>query len=425
MLDLKFVRNNPEKVEENLRKRNMPASLEEFLELDKKRRALLVDTEELKNKRNTVSEEIGRLKKAGEDASQLVEEMREAGEKIKELDEQLREVESEMEEELLGIPNICHKSVPWGETEDDNIELRSWGEETEFTFELKGHWDIGSSLGILDFERASKISGSRFALYKGAGAALERACINFMLDLHIKEHGYSELFPPFLVTGQTMTGTGQLPKFAEDMYKVEGNDLWLIPTAEVPITNIYRDEVLAHDDLPIKYTAYTACFRAEAGAHGKETKGLIRQHQFNKVELVKFSHPDHSYNELESLTQDAEKVLKLLELPYRMVLLSSGDLGFSAAKTYDLEVWMPSYQEYKEISSCSNFEDFQARRINVKYKPPKGKANYVHTLNGSGIAVGRTVAAILENYQQADGSVIIPEVLRPYMFDQEVILPPA
>ena len=415
MLDLKFVRSNPEKVEESLKRRNVDISLEGFLRLDKDRRSLLVEVEDLKSRRNTVSEEIGKLKKAGENASEMVEEMRVVGDKIKELDHRLKEIEGEMEEELLGIPNICHESVPAGETEDDNIELRTWGEVPEFDFEPKGHWDVGVDLDILDFERSAKISGSRFALYKGAGATLERACINFMLDLHITEHGYTELLPPYLVTGQSMTGTGQLPKFAEDMFKVEGSDLWLIPTAEVPVTNIYRDEALDQDSLPVKHTAYTACFRAEAGAHGKDTRGLIRQHQFNKVELVKFADPNNSYEELEKLTNDAEKVLQLLNLPYRVVLLSTGDLGFSAAKTYDIEVWMPSYNGYKEISSCSNFEDFQARRINVKYKPKKGKTDYVHTLNGSGIAVGRAVAAILENYQQPDGSVIVPEVLRPYM----------
>jgi seryl-tRNA synthetase len=421
MLDLKFVRSNPEKVVEGLKKRGISLSLDNFLNYDEKRRSLLTEVEELKSKRNTVSKQIGELKKAGKDASEMVKEMSSVGDKIKELDEQLKEIENEMKNELLNIPNIPNEAVPFGDTDEDNIEVRKWGEPTKFDFEHKAHWDIGEDLDILDFERGAKISGARFTFYKGLGSRLERACINFMLDLHTTEHGYVELFPPFMVNSNAMTGTGQLPKFAEDMFKVENTDYWLIPTAEVPVTNIYCNEVLKEKDLPIYHCAYSACFRAEAGAHGRDTRGLIRQHQFNKVELVKFTRPEESYDELEKLTANAEKVLQLLEIPYRVVILCGGDLGFSSAKTYDLEVWMPAFDTYREISSCSNFEDYQARRANLKYKPEKGKTGFVHTLNGSGIAVGRTVAAILENYQQPDGSVVIPKVLRPYMGGLEKI----
>ncbi len=421
MLDLKYVRSNPEKVVEGLKRRGVSLSLEKFLKLDEKRRFLLTEVEDLKGKRNTVSKQIGKMKKAGEDASEMVKEMSLVGDKIKELDEKVKEVENEMKNELLNIPNVPNDSVPFGNTDEDNIEVRKWGKPTKFDFEHKAHWDIGENLDILDFERGAKISGARFTFYKGLGSRLERACINFMLDLHTAEHGYEELFPPFMVNSNSMIGTGQLPKFADDMFKIENTDYWLIPTAEVPVTNIYSNEVLKEKDLPKYHCAYSACFRAEAGAHGRDTRGLIRQHQFNKVELVKFAHPEESYDELEKLTANAEKVLQLLEIPYRVVILCGGDLGFSSAKTYDLEVWMPAFNTYREISSCSNFEDYQARRANLKYKPEKGKTRFVHTLNGSGVAVGRTVAAILENYQQPDGSVVIPKVLRPYMGGLEKI----
>ena len=415
MFDLKFVRTNPQAVKEGVGKRGARVSLDHFIKLDETRRSLLTEVEELKSKRNAVSEKIGEMKKAGQDAADNIAEMRQVGDKIKELDVQVKEIEQEMENELLGIPNIPHESVPAGQSDENNLEVRKWGELRKFDFEPKAHWEIGEICDILDFERGAKVTGARFTFYKGLGAALERACINFMLDMHTRDHGYVELFPPFLVNSKSMIGTGQLPKFAEDMFKIENGDYWLIPTAEVPVTNIYGGEILKEEQLPIYHCAYSACFRAEAGAHGRDTRGLIRQHQFNKVELVKFSRPEQSYEELEKLTANAEKILQLLELPYRIVILCGGDLGFAAAKTYDLEVWLPSFNTYREISSCSNFEDFQARRANIKYKPKKGKANYVHTLNGSGLAVGRTVSAILENYQETDGSVVIPEVLRPYL----------
>ncbi|HHW06807.1 MAG TPA: serine--tRNA ligase [Clostridia bacterium] len=416
MLDLKFVRENPALVEEAIKKRGGKINLDEFLALEKQRRQLLQEVEQLKNRRNVVSETIAQKKRAGEDAQALIEQMRLVSQEIKDLDDKLKNIEDEIQKALLNIPNIPHASVPVGQTSEDNVEVRRWGEPREFAFEPKPHWEIAEKLGILDFERAGRVSGARFTFYRGLGALLERALINFMLDLHTQEHGYIELFPPFLVNSDSMTGTGQLPKFAEDMFKVEKHDLYLIPTAEVPVTNIYRDEILDGSELPIYHCAYSACFRAEAGAHGRDTRGLIRQHQFNKVELVKFTTPESSYEELEKLTRDAEKVLQLLELPYRVVVLCTGDLGFSSAKTYDLEVWLPSFNEYKEISSCSNFEDYQARRANIRFRSePKAKPRYVHTLNGSGIAVGRTVAAILENYQNEDGSVTIPEKLQPYM----------
>lgn len=415
MLDIKFVRRNPGVVEESLRKRGSDISLEPFLRLDERRRKKLAEVEQLKNKRNVVSEEIGRLKKAGKNVDDMVREMRRVSDQIKEMDEEIRALEEEIERILLGIPNIVHESVPVGEDENDNEEVRRWGEITRFDFEPKPHWEIGEALDIIDFERGSKVAGTRFSFYKGLGAALERAVINFMLDIHTREHGYVEIFPPFIVNTDSMIGTGQLPKFAEDMFKIEDMDYYLIPTAEVPVTNLYRHEILDGDKLPIYHCAYSACFRAEAGAAGRDTRGLIRQHQFNKVELVKFCRQEDSYEELEKLTTDAEKILQLLELPYRVVNLCTGDLGFSAAKTYDIEVWLPSYGDYKEISSCSNFSDFQARRANIRYKTGKGKPKFVHTLNGSGLAVGRTVAAILENYQQEDGTVRIPERLQPYM----------
>lgn len=416
MLDLKFVRENPEVVEEAIKKRGGQVSLDQILALEKQRRQLLQEVEQLRNRRNVVSETIAQKKRAGEDVQDLIEQMRVVSQQIKELDDRLKAVEEDIQKALLNIPNIPHPSVPVGQSSEDNVEVRRWGEPRRFSFEPKPHWEIAEKLGILDFERAGKVSGARFTFYRGLGALLERALINFMLDLHTQEHGYVELFPPFLVNSDSMTGTGQLPKFAQDMFKVEDHDLYLIPTAEVPVTNIYRDEILDGSQLPIYHCAYSACFRAEAGAHGRDTRGLIRQHQFNKVELVKFTTPETSYEELEKLTHDAERVLQLLGLPYRVVVLCTGDLGFSSAKTYDLEVWLPSFNEYKEISSCSNFEDYQARRANIRFRSePKAKPRYVHTLNGSGIAVGRTVAAILENYQNEDGSVSIPEKLQPYM----------
>ena len=415
MLDLKFVRDNISIVEAGLKKRGASMDLSDFKTLEEERRQLLGKVEALKNTRNTVSEEIAELKKKKENADKLIEEMRQVSQSIKDLDERVKEVEEKLENILLLIPNLPHETVPDGQNEADNKQERSWGIPRKFGFEPKAHWDIGEDLNVIEFERGSKVTGARFVFYRGGGARLERALINFMLDLHITENGYIELFPPFMVNSQSMTGTGQLPKFAEDMFKVANTDYWLIPTAEVPVTNMYTGEIFDEADLPIYHTAYSACFRAEAGAHGRDTRGLIRQHQFNKVELVKFTTEENSYEELEKLTNNAEKVLQLLELPYRVVTLCGGDIGFSSAKTYDLEVWLPSFNGYREISSCSNFEDFQARRANIRYKSGKGKPKYVHTLNGSALAIGRTLSAILENYQQEDGSVIVPEVLRPYM----------
>ncbi|HOJ77472.1 MAG TPA: serine--tRNA ligase [Bacillota bacterium] len=416
MLDIKLVRNEPEKIINGLAKRGITVSLDDFLQLDEKRRAILVEVEQLKNKRNTVSKEVGRLKAQKQDAAELIAEMQQVGDKIQQLDEEIRTIEEKLNQFLLLLPNIPHESVPVGKDETENKEIRKWGEPRQFDFEPKSHDEIGTQLGIMDFERAAKISGARFVVMKNWGARLERALINFMLDLHIKEHGYEEIFPPFLVNRAAMTGTGQLPKFEEDAFKSSPGDFFLIPTAEVPVTNLLRDEILSAEQLPIYYAAYTACFRAEAGSAGRDTRGIIRQHQFNKVELVKFAKPEESYSEHEKLVNNAEAVLQRLGLPYRVVLLCSGDQGFAAAKCYDLEVWLPSFNTYREISSCSNFEDFQARRANIKYRPaPGAKPEFVHTLNGSGVAVGRTVAAILENYQQPDGSVIIPEALRPYL----------
>ncbi|NPV93090.1 MAG: serine--tRNA ligase [Firmicutes bacterium] len=416
MLDIKLVRSNPRLVQEALEKRGSKTSLEEFLAKDEKRRSLLVEVEGLKNRRNTVSEEIARLKKAKQDAEPLVLQMRQVSQRVKELDEEVKTLEEGLEELLLNVPNLPHPSVPVGQGEEDNPVVRTWGEPRKFGFEPKPHWDIGEALDILDFQRGGKIAGARFTVYKGLGARLERALINYMLDLHTGQHGYQEIFPPFMVNRQCMVGTGQLPKFEEDMFHVTNNDFFLVPTAEVPLTNLYREEILDASQLPIYITAYTACFRAEAGAAGRDTRGLIRQHQFNKVELVKFSAPETSYDELESLTNNAEKVLQGLGLPYRVVTLCTADIGFSSAKTYDLEVWLPSFNTYREISSCSNFEDFQARRANIRFRPaPGARPQFVHTLNGSGVAVGRTVAAILENCQQEDGSVLIPEALWPYM----------
>ncbi|MGG3853769.1 serine--tRNA ligase [Caldifermentibacillus hisashii] len=423
MFNIKLLRENFEEVKAKLQHRGEDLSdLEKFGELDQKRRTLIVETEQLKKKRKDVSAQIAVLKKENKDAEDLVVEMREVGDQIKELDEELRVIEEELNALLLSIPNLPHETVPIGDTEDDNVEIRKWGELPQFDFEPKPHWDVATELGIIDFERAAKVTGSRFVFYKGLGAKLERALMSFMLDLHTEQHGYTEMLPPYLVNRASLTGTGQLPKFEEDVFLVEKKDYFLIPTAEVPVTNYYRDEILSAKDLPAKFAAYSACFRSEAGSAGRDTRGLIRQHQFNKVELVKFVKPEDSYDELEKLTNDAEKVLQLLGLPYRVVAICTGDLGFTAAKKYDLEVWLPSYNTYREISSCSNFEDFQARRANIRFRrEPKGKPEFVHTLNGSGLAIGRTVAAILENYQQKDGRVRIPEALRPYMGGKEYI----
>ena len=416
MLDLKFVRDNLDVVRKALQDKGETAAVDRFSELDTRRRDLLREVEQLKNKRNIVSAEVARMKKAKEDAGAVIEEMRAVSQQIKTLDQQTREVEQALQEILLTLPNIPDESVPVGESEDDNVPVRYVGEPPQFNFTPKPHWDIATNLDIIDFERAGKVTGARFAFYKGWGAQLERALINFMLDLHTTEHGYTEIFPPFMVHRHSMVGTGQLPKFEEDAFRVAETDYFLIPTAEVPVTNLHREEILSAEELPLYYVAYSACFRAEAGAHGRDTRGLIRQHQFNKVELVKFVRPEDSMDELEKLTLNAEEVLKRLGLPYRTVLMCTADLGFAAAKKYDLEVWLPSYNTYREISSCSNFGDFQARRAGIRFRREQGgKAEFVHTLNGSGVAIGRTVAAILENYQQEDGTVAIPEVLRPYM----------
>ncbi|ARP41032.1 MULTISPECIES: serine--tRNA ligase [Geobacillus] len=423
MLDVKLLRTQFQEVKEKLLQRGDDlANIDRFEQLDKERRRLIAQVEELKSKRNEVSQQIAVLKREKKDAESLIAEMREVGDRIKQMDEQIRQLEEELDSLLLSIPNVPHESVPVGQSEEDNVEVRRWGEPRSFSFEPKPHWDIADQLGLLDFERAAKVAGSRFVFYKGLGARLERALINFMLDIHLDEFGYQEVLPPYLVNRASMIGTGQLPKFAEDAFHLDNEDYFLIPTAEVPVTNLHRDEILTADDLPLYYAAYSACFRAEAGSAGRDTRGLIRQHQFNKVELVKFVKPEDSYDELEKLTHQAETILQRLGLPYRVVALCTGDLGFSAAKTYDIEVWLPSYGTYREISSCSNFEAFQARRANIRFRrEPKAKPEYVHTLNGSGLAIGRTVAAILENYQQEDGSVVIPEALRPYMGNRDVI----
>lgn len=413
---MKFVRENPELVMDAMRKRNANVNLDEFLELEKKRRELTLQVEALKSQRNAASQEIGKMKKAGENADAQMAEVRALGDKIAEDDKELKDIEARLKEILMTIPNMPAADTPVGSSDADNPVVRTWREPAKFAFEPQAHWDIGEKLNILDVERAGKVSGARFTFYRGLGSRLERSVINFFLDIHTGENGYTEFFPPFIVNKDSMQGTGQLPKFAEDMFKLEGLDYYLIPTAEVPITNLHRDEILSGDDLPLYYTAYSACFRAEAGSAGRDTRGLIRQHQFNKVELVKFTKPEDSWDELEKLTANAEKVLQLLELPYRVVRLCTGDIGFSSAATYDLEVWLPAANCYREISSCSNFLDFQARRANIRFRrDTKSKPEFVHTLNGSGVAVGRTVAAILENYQQADCSVIVPKVLRPYM----------
>lgn len=416
MLDIKRLRSNFEEVKEALGKRSGNYDLEGFLELDTKRRELLAEVEVLKNKQNVVSKQVPMMKKEGKDVTAVLAEMKELSEEIKGIDQQVKEVDDKLQTILLTLPNTPNPQVPVGASDEENVELRRVGDVREFDFEIKPHWDLGESLDILDFEKGAKVTGARFTFYKGLGARLERAVMNFMLDMHVDKHGYTEVFPPFMVNRASMTGTGQLPKFEEDAFKVQGTDYFLVPTAEVPVTNMYRDQILDGKDLTIKHCAYTACFRAEAGSAGRDTRGIIRQHQFNKVEMVKFARAENSYEELETLTNDAEGILQALGLPYRVVRLCTGDLGFSSAMTYDIEVWMPSYGRYVEISSCSNFEDFQARRANIKFKDNiKDKAQFIHTLNGSGLAVGRTTAAILENFQQADGSVIIPEVLRPYM----------
>ncbi len=415
MLDIKFVRENLEGVQDTLKKRGVPIPFDEFMGSEQRRREILTQVEELRGRRNVVSKEVGALKKAGEDASARMEEMKGVGEKIKALDEELKTHEDRMQDFLLNIPNMLHESVPEGADEDANVEVRKWGTPRKFDFEPLNHWDIAEKHDIIDFERATKITGSRFSLLKGAGARLERALMNFMLD-HNTEAGYTEVFPPILVNRQSMTGTGQLPKFEEDLFRVADSDFFLIPTAEVPVTNIHAQEILKEEDLPIYYTAYTPCFRREAGSHGKDTRGLIRQHQFNKVEMVKFVKPEDSYEELEKLTANAEDILEQLGLPYRTVVLCSGDTGFSASKTYDIEVWLPGQGKYREISSCSNFVDYQARRAGIRFKREgQKKTEFVHTINGSGLAMGRTLVAILENFQQSDGSVEIPEALRQYM----------
>lgn len=426
MLDLKILREKKDWVIERLRTRGGDYPVEEVLALDEKRRALLQEVERLRHERRVKSEEIGRLKREGKNemAKALAEEVKLLGEHLKNLEENLRETEKALWDKLACIPNIPHESVPLGASDKDNVVIKRYGEPPSFPFPPKPHWELGEALGIFDFERAAKITGSRFTVYYREGALLERALINFMLDLHVKKHKYLEVLPPFIVNETSMYGTGQLPKFKEELFKLEDWDYYLIPTAEVPVTNLHRDEILPEEILPLYYTAYTPCFRAEAGAHGKDIKGIVRQHQFNKVELVKFVTPETSYEELESLLLDAEEVLQLLELPYRVVVLCTGDLGFAAAKTYDIEVWSPGQNRYIEISSCSNFEDFQARRANIRYRPKGGgKPRFVHTLNGSGLAVGRTLMALLENYQQEDGSVIIPKALRPYTGGLEKITP--
>jgi seryl-tRNA synthetase len=424
MLDIKYLRQNIEFVRQKMDERGQKIDFDRFIELDAKRRDILQAVETLRNERNSVSKEIGELKKKKADASALIEKMGNVSTKIKEYDESLRVTEEELNAFVMIVPNIQHESVPQGHGSEDNKVVHTWGEKPVFSFEPKQHFELGESLNILDFARGAKITGARFTVYRGAGAAMERALVSFMLDLHVEKHGYTEVLTPFMVNAESMTGTGQLPKFKEDLFKIEGMEYYLIPTAEVPVTNIYREEILEEDKLPIYLVAYSPCFRSEAGSYGKDTRGLIRQHQFNKVEMVKFSKPETSYDELEMLTANAEEVLEKLGIAYRTVCLCTADLGFSSAKTYDVEAWMPGQNTYREISSCSNFEDFQARRASIRFRrADSGKVDFVHTLNGSGLAVGRTVVAILENYQQVDGSVIIPEALRPYMRGLERITP--
>jgi len=422
MLDIKRIRKNPKEVEKLLKRRNPKLSLDKVLELDKIRREKLVEVENMKAEQNIESKQVPLLRKEGKDVTALLQNMRNLADKVKILDYDVKEIDLKIEEELLSIPNIPNADITVGLSDADNKEVRKWGEPTKFKFEPKAHWDLGVDLDILDFERATKITGTRFSMFKGIGARLERSIIAYMLDKHTIEHAFTEIAPPFMVNRESLFGTGQLPKFEEDMFKLNQKDYYLIPTAEVPLTNIYRNEVLEESDLPLYMTAYTPCFRAEAGSAGRDTRGLIRNHQFDKVEMVMYSSPEESYKQLETLTGFAEEILKGLGLPYRVVELCTGDIGFSSAKTYDLEVWMPSYNRYVEISSCSNFEDFQARRANIKYRPDNnGKLEFIHTLNGSGLAVGRTFAAILENYQQKDGTIVIPEALRPYMRGMEKI----
>ena len=422
MLDMKFVRDNLDEVRTMLKNRNNPLNLDNFAELEQKRRNLLNEVEQLKTQRNSTSKKIGAMKKAGEDTTAISAEMRTVGDKISALDNELKTVEENLRDILLHIPNMPKDDVPIGKDDTENPEVRRHGTPRTFDFTPKAHWDIGESLNILDADRAAKVTGARFTFYRGLGARLERACINFMMDLHANKHGYTEMLAPYIVNRDSMIGTGQLPKFAEDMFKLEGLDYYLVPTAEVPTTNYHRDEILAAENLPEYFSCYTACFRAEAGAAGRDSRGLIRQHQFNKVELIKFTTPETSWAELESMVDAAEDVLRILEIPYRVVLLCTGDMSFTSAKTYDIEVWMPAQNKYREISSCSNCTDYQARRANIKFRrDSKSKPEFVHTLNGSGIAVGRTVAAILENYQNADGSVTVPKALIPYMGGVEII----
>jgi seryl-tRNA synthetase len=424
MLDLSFVRDNLPKIEEMLRRRGQdPQVLARFREMDAQRRQLITQSETLKAQRNRASEEIAKLKKAGQDATALVDETKKLREQGDSLEKQATEIDQELRTLLAGIPNMPHESVPPGKSAEDNQEVRKWGTLPQFSFAPKPHWELGEQLGVLDLERAVKLSGARFAVYWDLGARMERALASFMLDLHTREHGYTEVLPPYMVNSASMYGTGQLPKFADDLFKIDNHDLWLIPTAEVPLTNLYRDETIDNARLPLSITGYTPCFRSEAGSYGKDVRGIIRQHQFQKVELVKFTRPEDSYAQHDQLTRDAETVLQKLGLPYRVVLLCTGDMGAASAKTYDIEVWLPGQQLYREISSCSNFEAYQARRANIRYRPAGGKkSEYVHTLNGSGLAVGRTWLAILENYQQADGSVVVPEALRPYMGGAEKIV---
>lgn len=420
MLDIKEMRRDPERVAKGLARRGKEIDMAPFLAAEKERRSIMGQIEQLQSQRNSKSKEIGNLKKNGEDATALMQEVSGINEEIKTLEASLEGVDAQVQDFIVGVPNIPDESIPDG-GEDDYHEERRWGEPRNFTFEPKAHWEIGEALGILDFERAAKVTGSRFAFYKGLAARLERALIAFMIDIHTDNQGYTELLPPYMTNSASDFGTGQLPKFAEDMFHLEGTDYYLIPTAEVPVTNYHRDEILSDKELPVKYCAFSPCFRSEAGSAGRDTRGIIRQHQFHKVEMVKLAHPDHSWEELESLTRDAEEILQALELPYRVITLAAGDIGFSSAKTYDLEVWLPSYGKYREISSCSNFVDFQARRANLRFRDADGKVRYLHTLNGSGLAVGRTLAAILENYQNEDGTVTIPKALLPYMHGHEVI----
>lgn len=416
MLDIRWIRAEPDEVRRLLADRNSDVDIGPLLEMDGVRRDLVTETEELKARRNEGSRKVGAARARGEDADALMEEMREIGEEIREIDGRISEIDEKMSEIMLALPNRPHSSVPVGKDENDNVEIRRWGEPREFPFEPKAHWDIGEGLDILDFERGASLAQSRFTVLKGMGARLERALMNFMLDLHTEKHGYKEVLPPFMVNSRTMQGTGQLPKFADDLYKCENDDLWLIPTSEVPLTNLHAGEILEEKQLPLYYTGYSPCFRREAGAHGRDVRGMLRQHQFDKVEMVKLSTPEKSYDELETMTDNAEEVLRTLDIPYRTICLSTGDMGFGASKTYDVEAWIPSQYKYREISSCSNCEDFQARRMNTRYRPEDGgRPRFVHTLNGSGIAVGRTLIAVLENYQRSDGTVVVPEALVSYM----------